>query len=147
MKPSSLSSAHLIALSLALLPLLTPSALAAGPTPQRVTAIEILDKATLYRKSSAYLGFSCRTAPEGDIDWLKKARLGDSVFLGKHSFKAGVIEAITFTEDLRTKDGRVLAAKGDTQCVLAADERALPYDEKRCDGMWVFIPKCRVVER
>ncbi|SDH63577.1 hypothetical protein [Propionivibrio dicarboxylicus] len=128
-------------------PFAAMAALAAGPTPQRVTAIEALDKATLYRKSNAYLGFSCRTAPEGDIEWLKKARLGDSVFLGKHSFKAGVIEAITFTEDLRTKDGRVLAAKGDTQCVLAADERALPYDEKRCDGMWVFIPKCRVVER
>lgn len=147
MKPSFLSPAGLFTSILPLLALAATPAHAAGPTPQRVTAIEILDKATLYRKSSAYLGFSCRTAPEGDIEWLKKARLGDSVFLGKHSFKAGVIEAITFTEDLRTKDGRVLAAKGDTQCVLAADERALPYDEKRCDGMWVFIPKCRVVER
>ena len=124
----------------------TPSALAAAPVTKRVNAIEAMEKATLYSKKSAYLGFSCKTAPEGDITWLKQARLGDSVFLGKFSFKIGVIESVTFAEDLRTKDGKVLVAKGSTQCVLAENERALPYDEKRCDGLWVFIPQCRVIE-
>lgn len=139
---------RLLSTAAVLAALLTASsaALAASPTPTRVNAIDALDKATLYSRQKAYLGFSCRTAPEGEIEWLKKARLGDTVFLGKHSFKVGVIEAITFPDDLRTKDGKVLAAKGDTQCVLAANAQALPYDEKRCDGLWVFIPKCRVVE-
>ena len=87
-----------------------------------------------------------RTAPEGEIEWLKQVRIGDTVFLDKHSFKVGVIEAVSFSEDLRTKDGKVLAQKGDTQCAIAANEKALPYDKKRCDALWVFTPKCRVVE-
>ena len=124
----------------------TANALAAGPVMTRVTAIEALDKATMYSQERAYLGFSCRTAPEGEIEWLKQAKIGDAVFLGKHSFKVGLIEAVAFSEDLKTKDGKVLAAKGDTQCVLAANEQSLPYDKKRCDGRWVFIPKCRVVQ-
>ena len=40
----------------------------------------------------------------------------------------------------------VLAQKGDTQCVLAANEKSLPYDKKRCDEVWMFIPKCKVIE-
>lgn len=129
----------------ALLAAISPTQ-AANPVTARVKAIEALDKATLYSKKSAYLGFSCKTAPEGNIEWLKQARLGDTVFLGKFSFKLGVIESVVFTEDLRTKDGKVLVAKGTTQCVLAESERSLPYDEKRCDGLWVFIPQCRVLE-
>ncbi len=118
---------------------------AASPTMTRVEAVELLDKATLYAKKPLYLGVSCRTAPEGEIEWLKQVRIGDTVFLGKHSFKVGVIEAVSFSEDLRTKDGKVLAQKGDTQCAIAANEKALPYDKKRCDALWVFTPKCRVV--
>ena len=57
-----------------------------------------------------------------------------------------MIEAVSFSEDLKTNSGKVLAQKGDTQCVLAADEKALPYEEKRCDALWMFVPKCRVIE-
>ncbi len=122
------------------------AALAAGPTMTRVTAIEALDKATMYSRQKVYLGVSCRTAPEGDVEWLKQAKIGDTVFLGKNSFKVGIIETVAFSEDLKTKGGKLLAAKGDTQCVLAANEQSLPYDQKRCDGLWVFIPKCRVTD-
>ena len=118
---------------------------AVNPAMARVEAVELLDKATMYAKTPLYLGVSCRTAPEGEIGWLKQVKLGDTVFLGKHSFKVGVIEAVSFSEDLRTKDGRVLAHKGDTQCAIAANEKALPYDKKRCDALWVFTPKCRVL--
>lgn len=103
-----------------------------------MTAIEALDKATMYSRQKVYLGVSCRTAPEGDVEWLKQAKIGDTVFLGKHSFKVGIIETVAFSEDLKTKGGKLLAAKGDTQCVLAANEQSLPYDQKRCDGLWVF---------
>ena len=104
MKPSSLSSAHLIALSLALLPLLTPSALAAGPTPQRVTAIEILDKATLYRKSSAYLGFSCRTAPEGVSIYNPAFDVTPHELIAGFITERGVIRP-PFAGKLRSKEG------------------------------------------
>ena len=119
---------------------------AAEPVKTKVRAIDVLDKATMYSKTKVYLGVSCRTAPEGDMPSLKQVRLGDTVFVGKHSFKVGVIEAVSFSEDLKTSNGKVLAQKGETQCVLAADEKALPYEEKRCDALWMFVPKCRVIE-
>ena len=122
------------------------AAIAASPTMTRVTSMEALDKATMYSRKSVYLGVSCRTSPEGEVEWLKQAKIGDTVFLGKHSFKVGIIETVTFSEDLKTTDGKLLAAKGDTQCVLAANEQSLPYDKKRCDGLWVFIPKCRITQ-
>lgn len=119
---------------------------AEAPVRKKVSAVEVLDKATMYSKTKIYLGFSCRTAPEGDMPALKQVKLGDSVFVGKYSFKVGVIEAVTFSEELKTTTGVVLAQKGDTQCVLAPDEKSLPYDKKRCDEVWMFIAKCRVVE-
>ena len=124
----------------------TSPAFAEAPTRKFVTAIEVRDKATMYAKHRVHLGFSCRTGPEGEMPNLKQARLGDTVFVGKYSFKVGVIEAITFSEDLKTTSGVVLAQKGDTQCVLAANEKSLPYDKKRCDEVWMFIPKCKVIE-
>ena len=118
---------------------------AAAPEVKRVEAVEMLDKAVMYSKKRVHFGISCRTAPEGEVTGLKQAKIGDTVFFGKISFRIGVIEAVSFSEDLLAKDGRVLVRKGDVQCAMAADEKALPYDQKRCDALWVFTSRCRVV--
>lgn len=112
---------------------------------QHVAAVELLDTATMYSKTPMYLGISCRTAPVGEVAGLKLVRVGDTVSLGKSSIKVGVIEAVSFSEDLVAKDGRVLVRKDELQCAIAANERALPYDQKRCDALWVFAARCRIV--
>ena len=87
----------------------------------------------------------------GTAGWMTALLLANSAYRERlkvtvlESPQVGVIEAVSFSEDLRTKDGRVLAQKGDVQCAIAADEKALPYDKKRCDALWLFTSKCRVV--
>ena len=84
--------------SLAIVLLLSVPALAAAPTPQRVTAIEVLDKATLYRKSSAYLGFSCRTAPEGDIEQVSEQEQSaprNAFWIRKNEYNESFLQTVT----------------------------------------------------
>ncbi len=126
---------------------LAPALLYAAPEMKRqhVEAVEMLDKATMYSKTPRFLGVTCRTAPVGDVAGLKQVKIGDTLSLGNFSIKVGVIEAVSFSEDLVAKDGRVLVRKGEVQCAVAANERALPYEKRRCDALWVFTPRCRVI--
>ena len=127
--------------------LAAPAALHAAPEMKRqhVQAVEMLDKATMYSKTPRFLGVTCRTAPVGEVAGLKQVKVGDTVSLGDFSIKVGVIEAVSFSEDLVAKDGQVLVRKGEVQCAVAANERALPYDQRRCDALWVFASRCRIV--
>lgn len=101
-------------------------------------------KATLLSHESIWLGLTCRSGSVGRFSNLKQVKLGDTIKHEKYSFRVGLIEVTHYLEDFKWgKD--VIAKKGDTVCVIAADKSALP-SEHDCDALWLRIPKCRPIQ-
>ena len=90
------------------------------------------------------VGISCKSGPVGKPS-LSEVRLGDTLKQGNYSFKVGIIEVTKHTSDMRMGD-KTLAKKGDIECVLAADRSKLPYDDKKCQALWVRIINCRPLD-
>jgi hypothetical protein len=126
--------------------LLSPSFVQAiEPETSRAVAVEALDQsATLLSHESVLLGLSCKSGPVGELPNLRQVKIGDVITYKGYSFRVGLIEVTKFFEDM--KSGRqTIAKKGDVVCVLAADERSLPYED-RCKALWVRIAKCRPLQ-
>jgi len=101
-------------------------------------------KAVLNTHESVLLGLSCKSGPVGTVQGVSVVKLGDTVTAGGKSFRVGIIEVTKYNED--AKWGKeILARKGDVVCVLAPDEKSLPYDDD-CEAIWVNAPGCRVLE-
>lgn len=126
--------------------LLSPSSVQAiEPERSRAVAVEVLDQsATLLSHESVLLGLSCKSGPVGKLPNLRQVKIGDVISYKDYSFRVGLIEVTRFSEDMKS-GGQTIARKGDIVCVLAADERYLPYED-RCKALWVHIPKCRPLQ-
>jgi hypothetical protein len=123
--------------------LLGPSSVQALETERsRAVAVEVLDQsATLLSHESVLLGLSCKSGQIGELPNLRQVKIGDIISYKDYSFRVGLIEVTKFSEDMKS-GGQTIAKKGDIVCVLAADERSLPYED-RCKALWVRIAKCR----
>ncbi len=111
----------------------------------RAMAIEVLEQsATILSHESILLGLSCKSGPVGELPNLRHVKIGDTISYKDYSFRVGLIKVTKFLEDARWS-GQTIAKKGDIVCVLAADERSLP-SEDRCKALWVRISKCRPLQ-
>lgn len=111
----------------------------------RAVAVEVLDQsATLLSHESILLGLSCKSGPIGELPNLRQVMIGDVISYKNYSFRVGLIEVTKFLEDAKS-GGQTIANKEDIVCVLAADERSLPYED-RCKALWVRIAKCRPLQ-
>jgi hypothetical protein len=126
--------------------LLGPSTVQALETiKSRAMAVEALDQsATLLSHESILFGLSCKSGPVGELPDLRQVKIGDTISYKSYSFTVGLINVTKLFEDARW-GGETIAKKGDIVCVLAADERSLP-SEDRCKALWVYIPKCRPLQ-
>ncbi len=107
----------------------------------RVNEIKVVGgSAKLLSHESILLGLSCRSGPVGDLPNLSQVSIGDTITLGKYTFKVGLIEVTKYLEDASWR-GNTIAKKGDIVCVVAADEKALPHEDD-CEALWVRIPNC-----
>ena len=114
---------------------------AADPVTIRASAVEVLEgSATLFSHESVFLGMSCKSGPVGELSALRTVRVGDKISLGKYSFRVGVIEVTKHSQDVQV-GGKTIAKAGDVECVMAADEKTLPYGDK-CNALWVRAAKC-----
>lgn len=100
--------------------------------------------AVMHSHERILLGLSCRSGPVGTLTGLSGIQLGDTLSLGKHSFRVGVIEVTRYSRDMRF-GGQTIARKGDIECVLAASRAMLPYDDD-CHALWVRITDCHPLE-
>ena len=66
-----------------------------------------------------------------------------SVQTAKCEVRVGVIKVSKFFEDAKS-NGRYIANKGDSTCVIAADEQQLPYEDD-CMALWVSASVCHPV--
>ena len=111
----------------------------------RAMAVEVLDQsAALLSHESVFLGLSCKSGPVGALPNLRQVKIGDTISFKDYSFQVGLIEVTKFLEDVRSS-GHTIAKKGDIVCVLAADEKSLPYKD-RCKALWVRIAKCHPLQ-
>lgn len=71
---------------------------------------------------------------------LRRVEIGDQIVLGKYSFRVGIIEVVRYKQDIKATGAKA----GDVECILAPDEKRLPYNDK-CDALWVRITNCRAL--
>lgn len=100
-------------------------------------------EATLFSHERVLLGLSCKSGPIAKISGLSTVNIGDTLTHGKYSFRVGIIEVSRHKKDVRS-GGTTYARAGDVICVLAANRRALPYEDD-CDALWVRIVNCQPI--
>lgn len=99
--------------------------------------------ATLFSHERVLLGLSCKSGPIAKMSGLSTVNIGDTLTHGKYSFRVGIIEVSRHKKDVRS-GGTTYARAGDVICVVAANRRALPYDDD-CDALWVRITNCQPI--
>lgn len=99
--------------------------------------------ATLFSHERVLLGLSCKSGPISKITGLSTVSIGDTLTHGKYSFRVGIIEVSRHKKDVRS-GGTTYARAGDVICVVAANRRALPYEDD-CDALWVRITNCQPI--
>ena len=100
-------------------------------------------EATLFSHERVLLGLSCKSGPIAKMPGLSTVSIGDTLAHGKYSFHVGIIEVSRYKKDVRS-GGTTFARAGDVICVLAANRRALPFEDD-CDALWVRIVNCQPI--
>ena len=98
-------------------------------------------KITLLINEPKMMGLTCFSGPIGELNGLSRIKIGDTIKYGKYKFSVGIIQATKFYSEFAF-GGEVFARKGETVCVVAANNAALPSEDD-CDALWLRIRDCR----
>jgi sulfatase maturation enzyme AslB (radical SAM superfamily) len=107
----------------------------------KATSARVLNNSAMIHESQDYFVTHIRR-PVGNEGIPDQITLGDTVTVKGRSIRVRHIFVTETLEDLKW-GGKVLAKKGDVDCMIVESEENLPYvDETRQNKRWIHIAQC-----
>lgn len=109
-----------------------------------VSSIRVLNKSAMMHAHRDYW-ITIVSSPVGNETIPEIIKLGDIIKVKERTLRVRIIIATKHDKTFRYQ-GKVIARKGDTSCVIVESMKNLPSDEER-SRLWIHAKQCEVLRQ